>query len=446
MNPSNYIIRNVQMVNEGKIIPTDIWIKNDRIEKIADSIETGEEFVKEIPAQGLYAFPGMIDDQVHFREPGLTYKGNIFTESRAAVAGGITSFMEMPNTIPNVLTQELLQQKFDLGHRNSFANFSFYMGVSNDNYEEVMKTDPRTRCGIKIFLGSSTGNMLVDNQHTLERVFSSFPRLIAVHCEDEKTIQNNLLLAKEEYGEEIPPILHPKIRSSEACYLSSSFAVELAKKHRTRLHVLHISTARELQLFESEPIERKNITAEACIHHLWFSDQDYDGLGNKIKWNPAIKTREDRDEIQKGVLDGRIDIIATDHAPHTLNEKDRNYLQCPSGGPLVQHAMVALLDLYHEGKWSLEQIAQKTAHSVAEGFRIENRGYLREGYFADLTLVHLNDPWKVEPSNILYQCGWSPFQNHTFRSKIHYTFVNGDLVYNQGKIDEAYRGEELRFN
>jgi len=445
MNPSNYIIRNVQLVNEGKILTTDIWIKNDRIEKIGEGIQTGEMYIQEINGEGLHAFPGMIDDQDHFREPGLTIKGDIFSESRAAVAGGITSFMEMPNTVPNALTQEILQKKFDLGHRNSLANFSFYMGVSNDNYDEVMKTDPRTRCGIKIFMGSSTGNMLVDDEKTLERIFSHYPRLIAVHCEDEKTIQRNLNLAKEKYGEDIPVSEHPKIRNEEACYLSSSHAVSLAKKHKTRLHVLHISTAKELDLFEPGPITDKKISSEACIHHVWFSDEDYERLGSFIKWNPAIKTKEDREAIQKAILDGRIDIIATDHAPHTLDEKKRPYLQCPSGGPLVQHALVALLDLYHEGKWSLELIAQKTAHSVAEGFKIENRGYVREGYFADLALVNLNDPWTVEPKNILYKCGWSPFQNHRFKSKVHYTFVNGNLVYHKGKIDEAFRGDELRF-
>jgi len=445
MNPSNILIKGAFIVNEGEIQVKDVWIKNERIEKIESSIHLDLEFVKEINAEGLYLLPGMIDDQVHFREPGLTYKGDIFSESRAAVAGGITSFMEMPNTSPPALTQKLLKDKYSLGHENSLANFSFYMGVSNDNFEEVIKTDPRTRCGIKIFLGSSTGNMLVDKEEILDRIFRNCPNLIAVHCEDEATIQRNLEMAKVEFGDAIPIQMHPRIRSEEACYLSSSFAVKLAKANGTRLHILHISTEKELDLFEPGPIHGKKITAEACIHHLWFSDQDYARLGSKIKWNPAVKKESDRAALQKGVIEGRIDVIATDHAPHTWEEKLRPYLLCPSGGPLVQHALVSLLELYHEGVFSLEMIAHKTAHAVADCFKIENRGFIREGYFADLVLANLNKPSKVKTDNILYKCGWSPFEGNTFRSQIEYTLVNGNIAYEKGKINEFYRGEELRF-
>ncbi|MEO6849446.1 MAG: dihydroorotase, partial [Mucilaginibacter sp.] len=395
----------------------------------------------------LSLFPGCIDDQVHFREPGLTHKADIHSESRAAVAGGITSFMEMPNTVPNTLTQELLQQKYEIGAHNSLANYSFYMGASNDNLDEVLKTDTRNVCGVKVFMGSSTGNMLVDNPNTLDGIFAQSPMLVAVHCEDEATIRSNLEHYKQLLGENIPIKLHPKIRSEEACYLSSSMAVELAKKHNTRLHILHISTEKETHLFTNDiPLKDKRITAEACIHHLWFSDADYETKGNFIKWNPAVKTAADREGILKAVLDGRIDVIATDHAPHTLEEKSLPYLQAPSGGPLVQHALPAMLELYHHGKISLEQIAEKMAHNVAICFQVEKRGFIREGYWADLTLVDLNNPWTVDKSNLLYKCKWSPFEGTTFRSKIIHTVVSGNLAYSKGNLMEGKSGERLKFN
>jgi len=384
---------------------------------------------------------------VHFREPGLTHKADIHTESRAAVAGGITSFMEMPNTVPNTLTQELLQQKYEIASLNSLANYSFFMGASNDNIEEVLKTDTKNVCGVKVFMGSSTGNMLVDNPTTLENIFSKSPMLVAVHCEDEATIKANLAHYRELLGDDIPVRLHPKIRSEEACYLSSSMAVELAKKHNTRLHILHISTEKETHLFSNDiALKNKRITAEACVHHLWFTDKDYDTKGNFIKWNPAVKTEADRDGILKAVLDGRIDVIATDHAPHTLEEKSQPYLQAPSGGPLVQHALPAILELYHHGKITLEQVAEKMAHNVAICFQIDKRGYVREGYWADLVLVDLNNPWNVNKSNILYKCGWSPFEESTFRSKIMHTLVSGNLAYSNGSIIEGKFGSRLNFN
>ncbi len=447
MDAANIVIRNARMVNEGQIESSDIWIEGNRIKKIDAQINTGNIKMIEIEAEGLHLFPGIIDDQVHFREPGLIHKGTIATESKAAVAGGITSFMEMPNTVPNALSQHLLEDKFRIAQKSSFANYSFYMGVSNDNYEEVMKTDFRTRPGLKIFLGSSTGNMLVDEPRVLEKIFSTCNGLIAVHCEDEKTIAANLVKAIHQFGEAIPPNYHPTIRSREACYLSSSYAVDLAKKHRTRLHVLHISTAQELDLFEKvTPLLQKKITAEACIHHLWFTHEDYATLGNQIKWNPSIKSLSDREAIRIAVREGQIDVIATDHAPHTLEEKSQPYLSCPSGGPLVQHSLVAMLELYHEGHFSLEQIAQKMAHNVADCFKIESRGYIREGYYADLCLVDLQDSWTVSHENILYKCGWSPFNEKTFRSKVHYTLVNGNIVYHRGVIDPIVRAKELVFS
>ncbi|HEX3387111.1 MAG TPA: dihydroorotase, partial [Mucilaginibacter sp.] len=371
---------------------------------------------------------------------------DIHSESRAAVAGGITSFMEMPNTLPNTLTQELLQQKYDIAARNSLANHSFFMGASNDNLEEVLKTDIKNVCGVKVFMGSSTGNMLVDNPTTLEHIFKESPMLVATHCEDEATIRRNLEHYKELYGENIPVEMHPLIRSEEACYLSSSMAVELAKKHNTRLHILHISTEKETHLFSNDiPLKDKRITAEACIHHLWFSDADYATKGNLIKWNPAVKKASDREGIMKAVLDDRIDVIATDHAPHTLEEKSRPYLQAPSGGPLVQHALPAMLELHHHGKISLTDIVQKMAHNVAICFQVEKRGYIREGYWADLVLVDLNNPWNVNTSNILYKCGWSPFEGTTFRSKVTHTIVSGNLAYSDGKLIEGKSGERLTF-
>jgi dihydroorotase len=442
---SSILIKSATVVNENKQFVSDILVKDGLIERIDKQIDVQAD--QTINAEGLYLLPGCIDDQVHFREPGLTHKADIHSESRAAVAGGITSFMEMPNTVPNTLTQELLEQKYEIGARNSLANYSFFMGASNDNLDEVLKTDIKNVCGIKVFMGSSTGNMLVDNPRTLEDIFKDSPMLVATHCEDEATIKSNLEHYKQLLGENIPVRLHPKIRSEEACYLSSSMAVEMAKKYNTRLHILHISTEKETHLFTNDiPLKDKRITAEACIHHLWFSDEDYDTKGNFIKWNPAVKKASDRDGILKAVLEGRIDVIATDHAPHTLEEKSKPYLQAPSGGPLVQHALPAMLELYHHGKISLEQIAEKMAHNVAICFEIEKRGYIREGYWADLVLVDLNNPWNVNKSNILYKCQWSPFEGSTFKSKVMHTIVSGNLVYSNGSLIEGKSGMRLSFN
>jgi len=439
------LIKAASIVNEGKIIVADVLIKAGFIEKIASSINETADL--EINAEGLHLFPGMIDDQVHFREPGLTHKADIFSESMAAVAGGITSFMEMPNTVPNTLTQELLADKYQIASEMSLANYSFFMGASNTNIDEVLKTDPKNVCGIKVFMGSSTGNMLVDNEKVLENIFKEAPMLVATHCEDEHTIQANLALFKEKYGDNITIEMHPLIRSAEACYLSSSLALNLAKKYNTRLHILHISTAIEVGLFDNiTPLKDKRITAEACVHHLWFDDRDYATKGNWIKWNPAVKTETDKIGILKGVLDGHIDIIATDHAPHTISEKEQPYLQAPSGGPLVQHALSALLEMYHQNKISLQQIAEKTAHNVAICFNIDRRGFIREGYWADLVLVNLNDPVKVTRANTLYKCGWSPFEGQTFQSEITHTFVSGNLAYQKGKFMTNETGKRLAFN
>jgi dihydroorotase len=439
------IIKNASIVNEGKIFVADVLIRDGLIERIDRDISV-EGKVHIIDADGLHLFPGVIDDQVHFREPGLTQKGDIYTESRAAVAGGTTTFMEMPNTVPNTLTQSLLEDKYRIASRTSIANYSFFMGVSNENIEEVLKTDQKNVCGIKIFMGSSTGSMLVDNEQTLEAIFSRSPMLIATHCEDENTIKNNLAKYKEQYGDDIPLKYHPLIRSEEACYKSSSFAVSLAKKHGTRLHILHISTAKETSLFDNTlPLEKKKITAEACVHHLWFSEADYETKGNFIKWNPAIKTAADRDAIFQAVLDNKIDIIATDHAPHTIEEKNQVYTKAPGGGPLVQHSLVALLEMYKKGKITLERIAEKMSHAPAHCFKVEKRGFVREGYFADLVLVNLNDPWMVTKENILYKCRWSPFEGNTFQSKVKMTFVNGNCVYNNGVFSEEEMGSRLTF-
>lgn len=440
------IIHNATIINEGKTFSSDILIKNQRIEKIAQNVSVKYK-VSEVHADGLHLLPGMIDDQVHFREPGLSHKGDIYTESRAAAAGGITSFMEMPNTIPNVLTQELLNEKYELAGKKALANFSFYMGAGNHNLEEVLKTDAKNVCGIKIFMGSSTGDMLVDNEKTLEGIFSKSSMLIATHCEDERTIRNNMEKFRQQYGEQVPVQFHPEIRSEEACFISSSLAVQLARKYGTRLHILHISTAREINLFENNvPLENKKITAEACIHHLWFSNEDYDRLGNKIKWNPAIKTLHDRNEILKAVLEDKIDVIATDHAPHTEEEKNQSYFKAPSGGPLVQHALVALLELYHRKKISLEELVCKIAHAPAICFQVKERGFIREGHFADLVLVNLNEPWTVNKQNILYKCNWSPFEGETFQSKIKHTFISGAHVFKDGFFDESVKGCRLEFN
>ena len=440
----NTLIVNAKIVNEGKVIEADVLIRGERIERIGSSLSSNNATV--IDADGNHLLPGAIDDQVHFREPGLTHKGTIHSESRAAVAGGVTSFMEMPNTVPPVFSQNLLEQKYNIASRDSLANYSFFIGASNDNLDEVLKTDLKKVCGLKIFMGSSTGNLLVDSPLVLEGFFSKFQGLIATHCEDEPTIRQNSEVFKNKYGENIPIECHPLIRSAEGCYKSSSFAIGLAKKHGTRLHILHISTALETQLFDnSMPLEKKKITAEACIYHLWFNDGDYARLGTKIKWNPAIKTKYDQQAILQAVLDNHIDVIATDHAPHTLEEKQNAYFKAPSGGPLVQHSLVAMLEFFHQGKITLEKVVEKLCHNPAILFKIEDRGFIREGYFADVVLTDLKSPWKVEKQNILAKCGWSPFEGQTFQSAITHTFVSGHLAHERGKINEGQTGKRLSF-
>ena len=439
------LIKNATIVNEGKIFQSDLFLQNGIIHKISKHIDDPCDDV--IDATGHYLIPGVIDDQVHFREPGLTHKAEIYTEAKAAVAGGITSFMEMPNTNPQSLTQELLEKKFKRASKVSLANFTFFMGASNDNLDEVLKTDPKTVGAVKIFMGSSTGNMLVDNRSVLEEIFAKSPMLIAVHCEDESTIQSNTEKYKAQFGENIPIEYHPKIRSAEACYKSSSMAVELAKKHNTRLHVFHLSTAKEMELFDNSiPLEEKRITAEVCIHHLWFDESQYAKKGTHIKWNPAVKTPTDRKAVFQALLDDKIDLIATDHAPHTLDEKDNTYFKAPSGGPLVQHALPAMLEFYHQGKMTLQKIVEKMCHAPAVCFQIQNRGFIREGYAADLVLIDLNKPWQVNKENILYKCGWSPFEGVTFQSSITHTWVNGHLAYVNGYFDESQKGQRLLFN
>lgn len=440
------LLKGATLFNEGKSFIADILIDNQRIEKIDSNISATPE-TKVVNLEGKWILPGCIDDQVHFREPGLTHKANIATESKAAVAGGITTFMEMPNTVPNTLTQELLEEKYTIAKHTSAANFSFFMGASNDNLDEVLNTNEKNVCGVKIFMGSSTGNMLVDNESTLTNLFSQVPLLIATHCEDEATVRANSALYKEKYGEDIPIEAHPLIRSEEACYLSSSMAVELAKKYNTRLHILHISTAKEVGLFDNTlPLEKKRITAEACVHHLWFTDQDYAKKGNFIKWNPAVKTSNDRDGIWKGLLDNHIDIVATDHAPHTLEEKSKAYNQAPSGGPLVQHALLAMLEKAKEGLISVERVVEKMAHAPAICFQLAERGFIREGYYADLVIVDPMDTITVEKSNVLYKCGWSPFEGVTFSHKIAGTYVNGTLVYDGNQIVSEQKGMRVLFN
>ena len=439
------LIKNATIVNEGKIFQSDVFIQNGIIEEISEKIDCVSDNV--IEADGKHLIPGVIDDQVHFREPGLTHKAEIYTEAKAAVAGGITSFMEMPNTIPQSLTQELLEEKFQRASEVSLANYTFFMGASNDNLEEVLKTDPKTVGAVKIFMGSSTGNMLVDNRSVLEEIFAKSPMLIAVHCEDEATVQANTVLYKAKFGEDIPVEYHPKIRSAEACYKSSSMAIELAKKHNTRLHVFHLSTAKEMELFDnSRPLAKKRITAEVCIHHLWFEESMYADKGTHIKWNPAVKSETDRAAVFQALLDDRIDVIATDHAPHTIEEKDNTYFKAPSGGPLVQHALPAMLEFYHKGQISLEKIVEKMSHAPAICFQIENRGFIREGYAADLVLVDMKKAWKVSKENILYKCGWSPFEGTTFQSSVTHTWVNGHLAYANGLFDESQKGQRLLFN
>lgn len=440
------IIKNGTIFNEGKRFVADILIENNRITTIEPNIEALPN-TQVIDATGKWILPGVIDDQVHFREPGLTHKGSIETESRAAIAGGVTSFIEQPNTVPNAVTQELLEEKYQIAAQSSFANYSFMMGGTNDNLDEVLKTNPRNVAGIKLFLGSSTGNMLVDNQEVLEKIFSSTKMLIAVHCEDEQTIKQNLQKAIDTYGENIPVDQHPIIRSAEACYISSSKAVELAKKTGARLHVFHISTGKETELFTNDiPLKDKKITAEVCVHHLYFSDEDYAKKGNFIKWNPAVKTAQDRALLWKALLDDRIDVIATDHAPHTLEEKSQQYLQAPSGGPLVQHSLLVLLDFAKKGKLSVEKVVEKMCHNPAVVFQIESRGYIKEGYFADLVIVDPNQETKVSKDNLVYKCGWSPLEGETLQAAIEKTIVNGQVVFDNGNFNESPKGQRLLFN
>jgi dihydroorotase len=440
------LITGANIVNEGQITRLDVLIQDGLIYNLGPDLSEFEADIH-IDAKGKYIFPGLIDDQVHFREPGLTHKADIYTESKAAVAGGITSYMEMPNTVPQATTIELLEDKYSIAAAKSLANYSFYLGATNDNIEEVLKVDPENVCGVKVFQGSSTGNMLVDNLQSLERIFAECKLIIATHSENDNIIKENLGKYKAEFGEDIPVKYHPLIRSEEACYDASKRVVDLARKYGSRLHVLHISTAKEVQLFDNTlPLSEKRITAEACIHHLWFSDEDYATKGNFIKWNPAVKTTADRAGILQGVLDGNIDVIATDHAPHTLAEKSQTYSAAPSGGPLVQHALVAMLDLYHDQKIRLEEITQKMCHNVAILFEIDKRGYIRPGYHADLVIVDLDDPWTVTKENTLSKCGWSPFEGHTFKSKVLTTIVSGHLAYDSGTFDESKKGERLKFS
>lgn len=443
---SKFLIKNATIVNENKTFVGDVLLENEIISKIDSQIETKKN-VTVIDAEGMYLLPGFIDDQVHFREPGLTHKATIATESRAAAAGGITTFIEQPNTIPNATTQELLEDKFQIASKSSYVNYSFMFGGTNTNLEELLKTNKKNVAGIKLFLGSSTGNMLVDDEATLEKIFSSTDLIISTHCEDEGTIRRNLEHYKAIYGDDIPMHLHPIIRSEEACYLSSSKAIELAKKTGARLHIFHLSTAKETHLFRNDiPLEEKKITAEVCLHHLWFNDKDYAEKGSFIKWNPAVKTEEDRLGLWEALLDDRIDVLATDHAPHTLAEKSNPYTSAPSGGPLVQHAMTAILEKVKEGVIPIEKAVEKMSHNPAKLFQIEKRGFIREGYFADLVLVNPNTKWTVSKENVLYKCGWSPFEGTTFTSSVTHTFVNGNLIYNNGTFNDIIKGKRLTFD
>jgi len=443
------LIKNARIVNEGQTFIGAVLINGEFISKVIVGDQIPAEILKGatvVDAFGQYLLPGVIDDQVHFREPGLTHKGEIATESQAAVAGGVTSYMEMPNTNPQAVTQEILEQKYQRAAEVSAANYSFYMGATNDNLDEVLKTDGTNVCGIKIFMGSSTGNMLVDNEDVLSEIFRSTKLLVATHCEDEPTIIRNTAIYREKYGDFVPISAHPKIRSAEACFKSSSKAVELATKFGTRLHVLHISTAEEMKLFTSGPVAQKHITAEVCVHHLWFDEHDYITYGNRIKWNPAIKSAEDKAALWEALLADKIDVIATDHAPHTLQEKEHSYFKAPSGGPLVQHSLVAMLELSKQGMVSVERVVEKMCHAPADLFRIDRRGYIREGYYADLVLVNPNQTWMVSPKNILYKCGWSPFEGVKFSHQVAATFVNGYLVYAKGDVVSGKQGKRLKFN
>jgi len=442
----NTLIKNASLVNEGRVLVCDVLIQGEIIKEIRKQIEDFPPNTNIIDATGKFLIPGIIDDQVHFREPGLTHKANIATESRAAVAGGITSFIEMPNTVPQATTQELLEDKFQIAAKDSYANFSFMMGGTNDNLDELLKTNPKNVAAIKLFLGSSTGNMLVDDEEVLEKIFSSTKLLIAVHCEDETTIKNNLDKQKSIYGDDIPIEMHPVIRSAEACYKSSSKAIELAKKTGARLHVFHLSTAIETDLFTNKiPLEEKQITAEVCIHHLWFDDRDYKEKGTFIKWNPAVKSEKDKKGLWKALLDDRIDVIATDHAPHTLEEKNQVYTKAPSGGPLVQHGILAMMEAVRQEKISIEKVVEKMCHNPARLFKVEKRGFVKKDYFADLVLIDTRKTQTVSKENILYKCGWSPFEGTTFHSEVTHTFVNGHLIYNNGVFNDYKKGKRLLF-
>jgi dihydroorotase len=439
------LIKNATIINRGQQHSGDIYCKDGFIEQVGGVIDRPAD--TEIDATGLVAMPGIIDDQVHFREPGLTHKADIGTESRAAIAGGVTSFMEMPNVKPPTLTQELLAEKYAIAAKNSPANYSFYMGAGNDNLEEVLKTDPKTVCGLKIFMGSSTGNMLVDDEAVLEKLFAQVPMLIATHCEDEQMIRENMSLAKAKFGDDVPMRYHPDIRPAKACYKSSSLAVELARRYNTRLHVLHITTKDEIALFDNTiPLAEKRITAEVCVHHLYFNSEDYERLGTKIKCNPAIKGVEHQSALLPALLDGYFDVIATDHAPHTLAEKNQNYFAAPSGLPLIQHSLNVMLELYHRGDISLKLLVDKMCHAPAICYQIDRRGYLDPGYWADIVLVDLNEEWTVEKENIFYKCGWSPFEGHTFRGRVKHTVVSGHHAFRNGKIDDSVSGRRLTFD
>ena len=445
MSKKKVLIKNARIVNEGCITKGDILIEGELIVQIEKSIDSQEAQI--IDAKNKYVLPGVIDDQVHFREPGLTHKATIATESRAAAAGGITSFIEMPNTNPQTTTIEKLEDKFEVASKTSFVNYSFMFGGTNDNLDEILKVDSKNVAGLKLFLGSSTGNMLVDNPEVLEKIFSSTNLLISVHCEDEATIRKNTKLYTDKYGDDIPIKYHPIIRSEEACYLSSSKAIELAKKTGARLHVFHLSTGKETNLFTNEiPLKDKKITAEVCIHHLWFSDKDYEEKGTHIKWNPAVKTEADRSQLWEALLDDRLDVIATDHAPHTLEEKNNVYTKAPSGGPLVQHALVAMFEAYHKGKISIEKLVEKMCHNPAILFQVEKRGYIKEGYFGDIVIVDDNNPWTVSKDNVLYKCKWSPFEGTTFKSRVTHTLVNGQLVYENSNFYEVNAAKRLTFS
>ncbi len=441
------LIQNIRIVNENTITTGSVFIKNDLITDILKEGSTLPAADNIIDGKGKLLLPGAIDDQVHFRDPGLTHKADIYTESRAAIAGGITSYMEMPNTKPQAITHEILEDKYTIASEKSLANYSFYLGATNDNIDEVIKTDPTKVCGIKIFMGSSTGNMLVDNEAALSNIFSKAPTLIATHCEDEETIQTNLKLYKEKYGEDVPIEMHYLIRSEEACYKSSQKAAALARKNNSRLHILHLTTAKELDLLDKDmPLEEKKITGEACVHHLWFTNDDYKKYGTYIKWNPAIKTQKDRDALRNALNNNILDIVATDHAPHTKDEKQGSYFKAPSGGPLVQHALPAMLEMVKQGVFSYEKVVEKMCHAPAILFNIKNRGYIRKGYKADLVIVDPNEKWTVSTENILSKCKWSPFENQEFSHSITHTFVNGHLAYNNGVFDNSKNGERLEFN